>query len=404
MNRIANGRPAIPPQARQPVADLPASKIREIANAGFGRTDLLRFWFGESTRSTPEVIKQAAIAGIAADETFYTHNNGREDLREALSAYLARLHTARFDPGRVTVTSSGVSALMIAMQALLSLGDRVVMVTPIWPNVAQIPQLLGAEVTRIPVRSEAGGWALDLDELLAAITPATRLLVINSPGNPTGWTISREQQAALLQHCRRLGVWILADDVYERLLLGEGAGNAPSFLPIADPHDRLISSNSFSKAWLMTGWRLGWLVAPPELFTDLGKLIEINTSCAPGFIQSAGIAALAEGEPHVAALKADLTQNRNRLIAGLRAIGGVEAPSPEGGMYAFFRISGHPASVELARRLVAEAGLGLAPGAAFGPEGEGWLRWCFAAGQGALDEGLARLARWVSDRQAEEHS
>ena len=391
-----------PLTARAAVGDLPASKIREIANAGFGRTDLIRFWFGESNRPTPDYIKRAGVDAITRDEVFYTHNNGREDLREALAGYLGGLHGHEFSPERTSVTSSGVSALMIALQTLIEPGDRVVLVTPIWPNIAQIPEVLGAHVERVAVAPGHAGWELDLDRLLGAVTPDTRVLILNSPGNPTGWTITREQQQAILDHCRRLGVWILSDDVYERLVLGEGAANAPSFFALADARDRLIGANSFSKAWLMTGWRLGWLVAPEELFADLGKVIEFNTSCVPGFVQSAGIAALTKGEPHVRALRQELTANRDKVLAHLSAMEGVEAPCPEGGMYAFFRVQGHGDSVALARRLVAEAGLGLAPGAAFGPEGEGWLRWCFAAGGTDLDEGLARLARWVSDNRQQE--
>lgn len=386
---------------RNAVAGLSASKIREIANAGFGRTDLLKFWFGESNHPTPGYIKQAAIEAIGRDEVFYTHNNGREDFRVALADYLSRLHGRSFSPERVSVTSSGVSALMIALQALISPGDRVVMVTPIWPNIAQIPEVLGADIERIPVASRQGRWELDLDQLLAAVTPGTRALVINSPCNPTGWIISCEQQREILNHCRKLGVWILSDDVYERLVLGPNANPAPSFFSLADPQDRLIGANSFSKAWLMTGWRIGWLVAPEELFVELGKVVEFNTSCVPGFIQSAGMTALTHGEPHIAVLRAELTANRDRVLAALGDLDGVDAPIPQGGMYAFFRIRGFADSVALAKRLVREAGLGLAPGAAFGAEGEGWLRWCFATGGDELEAGLDRLSDWVSHNHSE---
>jgi aspartate/methionine/tyrosine aminotransferase len=391
------------PQARDGIRRIPASKVREIANSGFARADLLRFWFGESDQPTPDYIRRAAIAGLDADEVFYTHNSGRADLRQSLGHYLARLHDREFDVERLSITSSGVSALNVAMQVLLDPGDRVVVVTPVWPNVVQIPAALGADVVRVAITHGRGGWTLDLDRLLDAVTPATRLLILNSPGNPTGWTLTAAQQQAILDHCRRLGVWILADDVYERLMLGDGAASAPSFFAAADSQDRLFSANSFSKAWLMTGWRLGWLVAPAGLEEQIGKVIEFNTSCAPGFIQSAGIAALDQGEPHIRALRQTLTRNRDQLIGGLQAISGVEAPSPPGGMYAFFRIAGFPDSVALAKRLVAEAGLGLAPGAAFGPEGEGWLRWCFSSAPDGLANGVQRLSEWVSDNADKLH-
>jgi aspartate aminotransferase len=384
------------PLARPRVQALAASKVREVANAGFGQQGVLRFWFGESDRATPDYIRQAAIAALADGRTFYTHNQGRPELRTALADYLQTLHSCAIAPERVSITSSGVSALMVAMQAILDPGDQVVIVTPVWPNLFEIPRILNAEVVEVGLEPRDGVWALDFDRLLAAITARTRLVLLNSPNNPTGWVLPGELRAPLLEHCRRLGVWLMADDVYERLSFGPGATTAPSFLPIAEPHDRLISTNSFSKAWLMTGWRLGWITAPESLHADIGKLLEFNTSCAPDFVQAGGEIALRQGEPHVAELRAGLAANRDRLIAGLRALPGIEAPEPEGAMYAFFRITGQAESVALAKRLIAEAGVGLAPGAAFGGQGEGWLRWCFAASPAALDEGLGRLSNWLS--------
>jgi aspartate aminotransferase len=384
-----------PPVARAAVRAIEVSKVREVANAGFGREEVLRFWFGESDAPTPAYIRAAAAAALGEGRTFYTHNHGLEALREEAVAYLGRLHGRAFGPERVSITSAGVSALMIAMQAVLDPGDRVVAVTPVWPNLTEIPRILGADVVRVGLRPGEGRWRLDLDEFIAAITPETRLVLINSPGNPTGWTLAPEQCAPILDHCRRLGAWLLADDVYERLYYRE-TGTAPSFLALADEDDRVIGANSFSKAWLMTGWRLGWLVTPPALYPEIGKLIEYNTSCAPDFVQIGGLAALRDGEPHVARLRADLNAKRDRLVAALASHNRVALGVPDGGMYAFFRIEGEDDSVALARRLIAEAGLGLAPGAAFGPEGEGWLRWCFAAADEALDAGAARLAAWLS--------
>ncbi|MDE2464589.1 MAG: pyridoxal phosphate-dependent aminotransferase [Alphaproteobacteria bacterium] len=400
---MASGNPSRPsPQlaARDLVHGLPASKVREVANAGFGQSGVLRFWFGESDEPTPEFIKAAATAALARDEVFYTHNNGRDDLRQALADYVSGLHGCARGPGEISVTSSGVSALMIAMQALLSPGDRVVVVTPVWPNVTAIPAILSAHVIRVGLRPGAAGWKLDLDELLAAMTPDTRLVILNSPGNPTGWMLTAQEQLAILERARHLGVWILSDDVYERLIYREDMAYAPSFLRLASAEDRLISANSFSKSWLMTGWRLGWLVAPRALETDLGKLIEFNTSCAPAFVQSAGLAALREGEPMIARLRQELHSKRDRLLRQLNAIPGLDCPPPDGGMYVFFRIPGEGESLALAKQLVAEAQLGLAPGVAFGPEGEGWLRWCFAARAADLDAGAERLRNWMATTSA----
>jgi aspartate/methionine/tyrosine aminotransferase len=376
---------------RDAIQALPGSKIREVANVGLGRSDLLAFWFGESDESTPPEVRDAAVQSLQRGETFYSHNLGLPELREAIAAYASGLHGA-IDVDRIAVTSSGVSALMLAMQMLVEPGDEVVAVAPVWPNLTAQPAILGARVTRVALRAERGAWTLDLDELLARVTSTTRVLLVNAPNNPTGWMLSRAEQQALLEHCRRTGTWIVADEVYERLVFG-GARCAPSFSDFATPDDRLIVAHSFSKSFLMTGWRLGWLVLPRGHLDAAGKLIEFNSSCAPVFVQRGGLAALAIADAFVPALVARLGAGRDRLVAGLQALPGVTVAAPPGGMYAYFRVDGEDDSLALAKRLVVEQGLGLAPGAAFGPEGEGWLRWCFATRDPRrLDLGLQRLA------------
>ncbi|HRC37608.1 MAG TPA: pyridoxal phosphate-dependent aminotransferase [Rubrivivax sp.] len=384
---------------REAIQALPGSKIREVANAGLGRDDVLAFWFGESDEVTPEPVRRAAADSLARGETFYSHNLGLPELREAIAAYTRALH-GPLDADRIAVSSSGVSALMLAMQMLVGQGDEVVAVVPVWPNLTAQPAILGAQVVRVSLRPLAGAWRLDLETLLAAVTPRTRVLLVNAPNNPTGWTLTRAEQQALLDHCRRTGTWIVADEVYERIHFGGAAGAdggrptaAPSFLDIAAPADRLVVVHSFSKSFLMTGWRLGWLVLPPAALPAAGKLLEFNSSCAPVFVQRGGLAALQSAETFVPGLVARLQACRDRLVAGLHALPGVTVASPPGGLYAFFRVEGEDDSLAFAKRLVAEHGLGLAPGAAFGPEGEGWLRWCFASRDPLrLDEGLQRLA------------
>ena len=383
-----------PPLPRPEIASLRRSEIRTLANAGMGRADVLPFWFGESDLPTPAFIREAAARALMDGRTFYTHNLGRADLRAALSEYLTNLHGRSIGTERLAITNSGVSALMLAAQAVVSPGDRVVVVAPVWPNVVEIPRILSASVETVALRPVQGRWRLELDELLRALTSDTRAVFINSPNNPTGWTLPAEDRAAILEHCRRHGIWLVADDVYERLSFD--APQAPSFLEIAEPDDRLISTNSFSKAWRMTGWRLGWMVMPEPLVESVGVLLEYNTSCAPDFVQSAAIVALNEGEGAVAELRAELVAARDQMLTGLRALPGVEAPEPDGGMYAFFRIEGRIDSVALANELIETVGLGLAPGSAFGPEGKGWLRWCFAARPEKNALGLERLARYLA--------
>jgi len=381
---------------RDAIHNLEASKIREVANAGLGRSDVLAFWFGESDEVTPDVIRQAAIESLQQGETFYAHNMGLPELREAIAGYMSGLHPA-IEASRIAVTSGGVNALMLAVQALVDAGDEVVAVTPVWPNLTAQPAILGARVRTVPLVPKAGQWTLDLDALRAAITPATKLLIVNAPNNPTGWTLTRAEQQAILDHCRQTGTWILADEVYERLYYEvTPKGCAPSFLDVALPDDRLVVAHSFSKSFLMTGWRLGWLVLPPALTEGMGKLIEFNTSCASVFTQRAGIAALAHSQEITPRVVAHLKACRDTLVPLLAAIPGIQVVPARGGMYAFFKLEGFDDSLVLAKRLVADAGLGLAPGSAFAPEAQGWLRWCFASKDPQrLVQGVDRLKRWL---------
>ena len=379
--------------ARPAVRALMASQIREVANAGLGEAGVLPFWFGEPDEVTPAFICNAAAQSLARGETFYSQNFGIPELREAIGAYVSRLHR-RTPAGRVAVTASGMSALMLTVEALVAPGDRVVVVTPLWPNLVEIPKILSASVVCVALDFTATGWTLDRDQLLAALTPGTRAVMINSPNNPTGWTLSRADHQAILAHCRRHGIWIVADDVYERLVY-DGSTCAPSFLDLTDPEDRVISTNSFSKSWLMTGWRLGWIVAPDALMPDLGKLIEYNTSCSPVFVQRAGVVAITDGEPTIAHTVERYRAARDMLVSALSRLPRIAVAPPPGAMYAFFRVEDVTDSLEFCKRLVREARLGLAPGSAFGAEGEGFVRWCFASGEARLADGIARLERFL---------
>ena len=393
---------------RQAVLNLEESMIRQVANVGIGRSDVLKFWFGESDEVTPAFIRDAAIASLQQGETFYAHNLGLPELREAIAHYSTAQRcqgAAAIGAERIAVTSGGVNALMLAVQALVDAGDEVVAVTPVWPNLTAQPAIMGAQVKCVSLKPVAGQWQLDLAELLAAITPQTRLLIVNAPNNPTGWTLSRAEQEAILAHCRQTGTWILADEVYERLYFESTPnGCAPSFLDIASPDDRLVVVHSFSKSFLMTGWRLGWLVMPPALTPQMSKLVEFNTSCAPVFVQRAGLAALAGTADVTPQLVAHLKVCRDTLVPLLQTVPGVEVAAAKGGMYAFFRLADQQRygdSLETAKRLVAEAGLGLAPGNAFmvnpTPEAQGWLRWCFASRDVArLGQGVERLRNWLT--------
>ena len=381
--------------------NLEASKIREVANAGLGRDDVLAFWFGEGDEVTPDFVRQAAIDSLQQGETYYAHNLGLPALRQAISVHMSDNHPGPHGQGvsldRVAVTAGGVNALMLAVQALVNPGDDVLAITPVWPNLVAQPRIMGAHLRTLSLRAVNGSWQLDLDALLAAIGPQTRLLILNAPNNPTGWTLTREEQQAILQRCRVTGTWILADEVYEALYYAPTENAcAPSFLDVAEPQDRLVVVHSFSKSFLMTGWRLGWLVMPPEMTDAMGKLIEFNTSCCSVFTQRAGLAALQRRQEITPRVVAHLKSCRDTLVGGLQSLPGLELSLPLGGMYAFFRLPGHPDGLATAKRLVTEAGLGLAPGEAFGPEAAGWLRWCFASQDPQrLRLGVERLKAWI---------
>ena len=382
---------------RQVILNLAESRIREVANAGMGRSDVLAFWFGESDEVTPDVIRQAAIASLQKGETFYSQNLGLPELRHAVAEYMSALHGPIW-LDRLAITSGGVNALMLAVQQLVDAGDEVVAVTPVWPNLTAQPAIMGARLRCVALTPQDGQWQLDMGALLSAVTSQTKLLIVNAPNNPTGWTLTRQEQQQILDHCRQTGTWILADEVYERLYYEPSAnGCAPSFLDIAAPDDRLVVVHSFSKSFLMTGWRLGWLVMPPDMTPQISKLIEFNTSCASVFTQRAGIAALHHTDEITPSVVAHLKLCRDTLIPLLQAVPGVQVAPARGGMYAFFKLAAHPDSLQTAKRLVLEAGLGLAPGEAFAPEAQGWLRWCFASRDlQRLVQGVDRLKRWLA--------
>ena len=385
---------------RSTIENLQESRIREVANAGMGRADVLPFWFGESDEVTPDFIRRAAIESLQRGETFYSHNLGLTELRDAIAAYMGTLH-GPIAIDRLAVTSGGVNGLMLAIQALVDAGDEVVAVTPVWPNLTAQPAIMGAKVRCVSLKPVNGAWTLDLDVLLAAITAHTKLLIVNSPNNPSGWTLTRAEQERIVAHCRRTGTWILADEVYERLYYEPTAkACAPSFLDVSEHYDRLVVVHSFSKSFLMTGWRLGWMVMPPSMTHHVGKLLEFNTSCAPVFVQRAAIVALQRTLDVTPRVVAHLKLCRDTLVPLLQALPEVQVAAASGGMYAFFKLAGHDDSLATAKRLVLEAGLGLAPGDAFDPDpaaqSAGWLRWCFASRDPQrLMQGADRLRGWL---------
>ncbi|MBI3709628.1 MAG: pyridoxal phosphate-dependent aminotransferase [Proteobacteria bacterium] len=380
----------VPAPLRTAIAAFPGSRIREVSESAFGRPGIIPLWFGESDRETPGFIRDACGRALAEGKTFYTPGRGIPELRQALAEYLTKLHGPQVAVDRITVAASGVSAIMMVMETLVDPGDNVVLAVPLWPNCADSIAMLGAEPRRVALRPNHVGWVLDLDQLFDACDHRTRALFLNSPGNPTGWMMPAEQIAEVLAFCRRKQIWLITDEVYDRIVYGRNT--APSVLDIAGPDDPVIAINSFSKSWCMTGWRLGWVVAPPGYGEALAKVQEFNTSGANTMAQHAGIAALKQGEPFIKEIVEQYGRARDLVVQRLGGMARVRLVRPEAAFYAFFQVDGMNDSLSFAKRLVAETKVGLAPGIAFGPEGEGWLRLCFAASLGKLSEALDRLA------------
>ena len=375
---------------RPAVTELNHSLIREVSEANMGRDGLIKLWFGEPDTATPDFIKNAVTAALADDHVFYAQNRGVPQLCDAISTYVSALHQRPIGTGRVTVSGSGMNAIMLASQALIDQGDNMVNVGPVWPNCRETVHVMGGETRVVSLHPDDGGrWALDLDELLDACDARTRGIFVNSPGNPTGWVMPRVQQEDLLTATRERGLFIVADEVYVRLAYE--MPRAPSFIDIAAEDDPVIVINSFSKSWSMTGWRLGWLTHPPALGDIFAKLNEYNIASPTTFVQHAGIVAITEGEEFVTSMVERYRRNRDLVFQRLAAMPRVRLSRPEAAFYAFFSVDGMTESVAFAHELIEKTGVGLAPGLAFGPEGEGWMRLCFAAEPDTLSQAMDRL-------------
>ena len=373
---------------------LQGSKIRQVAEFGMKQGDVLPLWFGEGAWPTNSFIVDAAVASLKAGNHKYQPNNGAMNLRQEICRYSNDLLNCQLTPEQITVTPSGMQGLMLTAELLATPGDRVVAIEPSWPNIMGCFKALGAEIETLTLAPKEGRWELDIDALISALTPETKAVVINSPKNPTGWTMSSADQKLVLEHCRKHGIWIVADDVYTRLY--RHGRHAPSFLSIAEPDDLLISVNSFSKCWSMTGWRLGWIVAPAACETKLAQLTEFNTSSTAGFVQDAGVVALRDGEDEIANLQAKLQTAYEITAHELGKFSRVEFIQPDGAFYSFFRVDGLDDSLAAATTIIEETKVGLAPGIAFGDDGEGYLRLCYAQPVEVLERAFMRLTPFLS--------
>jgi aspartate/methionine/tyrosine aminotransferase len=374
------------------------SRIRELAEIAMTMEGVQKLYFGESNLPTPEFLKQAAAEAMAAGFTTYTSNAGLLSTREALAEYYAKHHGVTLDPAReIIVTSSGVQALNLSIGCLLDPGDEALILTPAWPNACSIVAMNQARAIEMAQPLAGDRYAIDFDALEAAVTPRTRFLMYTSPSNPLGWVATREDQLRLLEFTRKHGLWLLADEVYERLTYGS-ANPEPSILRLASRQDAVLVAQSFSKSYCMTGWRLGWLVGRADLIAKATQMNEFIVSCAPAFVQKAGEVALRDGEPFIQELLTMLRGNRDYCAQELRRIPGVTVPEPDGAFYLFPKIDGLADSFEFCKRLLLETKVGLAPGVAFGNGGEGSVRICYAVERPILETALGSFRNFVVAR------
>ena len=385
-----------PPTIRLAASALsvPYSRIRELAEIAMTMEGVLPLYFGESNLPTPQFIKDAAAQALRDGHTFYTSNAGYPSLRQAIAEKVRELHGVEVDAlSQIVVTASGVQALNIGIRCVLDPGDEAIILTPAWPNSSSITAMFSAVPRQVPLCLAGDRYRIDFAAVEAAIGPRTRLLVYTSPSNPLGWVATEEEQRTLLDLCRRHGLWLMADEVYERLYYNGPV--APSILRMCTPDDAILLPQSFSKSYCMTGWRLGWLLARPDVARKAAELNEFVVSHASAMVQKAGEAALRGGEAGIAEMVHRLRANRDLALDALRGVPGVTVPSPDGAFYLFPRIEGLRDSFEFCRQLLFKKKVGLAPGVAFGAGGEGSIRICYAADRTVLEPALERLVDFL---------
>ncbi len=396
------------PQIAPSALSVPHSRIRELAEIAMSMDGVLRLYFGESNLPTPEYIKRAAQKAMADGYTFYTENAGLPSTRRALARYYQELHRVELDPeAEIVLTASGVQALNVAIRCIIDPGDEAIVLTPAWPNGSANVMMASGVVRQIPHVLAGNRYEIDFDALEAAVALRTKMLLYTSPSNPLGWVATERDQERLLEFARRHGLWLMADEVYERLYYPDLPADtkqpdrlsAPSILRKTGRDDAVVVIQSFSKAYCMTGWRVGWLVARKDLAARAARLNEFIVSHAPSFAQRAAETALLWGENAMRDMVMRLRENRDFCLAALSKMPGVRVPKPEGAFYLFPKIEGVADSFEFCRELLMESQVGLAPGVAFGAGGEGSVRICYAAEKHILEEAMARLALFLTARR-----
>ena len=381
------------PALRPEMTKMTPHGIAEVARRGLGNPDIIPLWFGETDLNTADFIKDAAKKALDANKTFYSFARGVPELRLAIQNYVKRLHGIEIEDSRITVPGSTMLSLVCTLQMLLNRGENVVCVSPIWPNITNAVEIMACEARHVRLQHSAMGWSLDMDALIDACDDRTKAIFLNSPNNPTGWMATRDEQKAVLEFARKNGTAVISDEVYNRLVFD--GKSAPSFLDIIDPDDLVFILNGFSKAYAMTGWRLGYVIAPSFITDQMLILAGVNNTGATVFAQYGGVAALNEGESVISNMVEHCRRGRQILLDTFKDHNRIRITPPDGAFYGFIEIDGMTDSRAFAIDLLESAKVGMAPGEAFGPDNEQFLRLCFAQNPDTLSVALSRLSEKV---------
>jgi len=380
---------------RPEIEHLEPSGIAKIALPRFTDPSVIPLWIGEGDEATAEFIRDAAKRAIDEGHTFYAHTRGRTELRDAIKTYLDRIYDVDVNPDRISVPGSSMMGITLAAQMSVGAGRHALVVSPNWPNIENTLRATGAEIGFVRQRMENGCWTLDTADIIASVRNDTRAIYINSPCNPTGWIVPRATLEELLAFCRERDILLISDEVYHRNVYE--ADVAPSLMTLAGDEDPVVIVNGFSKAWAMTGWRLGWMIAPARYATQIAVLSECFNTGAPSIVQFAGIAALGDGETVVETLRAQYAGARDIVMEILGRHPRVELIRPEGAFYAFPRVRDMGSSLAFAERLLEKYDVGVAPGYTFGPGNEEHFRLCFAQSHARLRDALERMVAFIDE-------
>ncbi|MGB1077757.1 MAG: pyridoxal phosphate-dependent aminotransferase [Bdellovibrionales bacterium] len=382
-------------QYRARIETLPENKAAELLAYGKSKPDVISLAQGEGSNTTPDFIIDAAMSAARNGKTFYAPTLGYPELRSALSSYYPSTYDCPVPSERIFVTGSGTNAVHLALNAILEEGDEVVAVTPIWKNLLGAVAVAQGRIKEVPLTHENQKWELDMNALFDAVTEKTKAIMVVTPSNPTGWVMSDEEIKALVHFAREKNIWIIADEVYGRITYHEKK-HAPTFLHHIHDEDKVFVVNSFSKAWSMTGWRLGWLVGPKSSEKIIHDLALYNNMGPASFSQYGGLVALQEGEEYLSKNLALWQRNKDQFYDIFSRYNHIEYSNPDATFYGFFKVKTEPSCLDFSRRLIDEFGISLAPGISFGKDFQGWIRICYALSENIMDEAFLRLEKGIT--------